>query len=163
MARSAMTVEQIEAVLRQTPRRLAELTASATPAQLRVARERGEWSATEVLAHLRSCADMWGDAIEAIVAHDHPTVRAVNPTTWIESTDYRELAFRPSLTAFTRQRTGLLAVLASLSPDGWLRSATVIGAGRPIERTVQDYADRLARHERTHWKQVEQTVAAVVG
>jgi hypothetical protein len=72
------------------------------------------------------------------------------------------LAFRPSLTAFTRQRTGLLAVLASLSPDGWLRSTTVIGAARPIERTVQDYADRLARHERTHGKQVEQTVAAVV-
>jgi hypothetical protein len=55
-----------------------------------------------------------------------------------------------------------LAVLASLSPDGWLRSTTVIGAARPIERTVQDYADRLARHERTHGKQVEQTVAAVV-
>lgn len=158
-----MTVEQIQTVLRETPRRLAVLTASATAAQLRFVPEPGEWSATEVLAHLRSCADVWGDAIEAIVTHDHPTVRAVSPTRWIESTDYRELEFRPSLKVLTRQRTRLLAVLASLSPDGWFRRATVTGGGRPIERTVQDYADWLARHERTHWKQVERTVAAVVG
>jgi hypothetical protein len=144
--------------LRETPDRLAALTSTAIPAQLRAVPEPGEWSATGVLAHLRSCADMWGRAIEAIVAEDHPTVRAVNPTTWIESTDYRELEFRSSLKAFTRQRARLLAVLESLSPNGWHRSATVVGGGSPIERTVHDYAGRLARHERTHWKQIERTV-----
>ena len=89
-------------------------------------------------------------------------MRAVNPTTWIESTGYRELEFPSSLKAFTRQRARLLAVLESLSPDRWSRSATVVGAGRPIERTVHDYADRLARHERSHWRQVEMTVKTVV-
>ena len=156
-----MTVEQVLTILRETPDRLAALTSIATPAQLQAVPQPGEWSATEVLAHLRSCADMWGNAIQAIVADDHPTVRAVSPTTWIESTDYRELAFRSSLKAFTRQRARLLAVLDSLSPNGWSRSATVIGGGKPIERTVHDYANRLARHERTHWKQVEKTVNAV--
>jgi len=97
-----MSVEQVQTILRETPHRLVALTAVATPAQSRAAPEPGEWSATEVLAHLRSCADMWGQAIEAIVAGDHPTVRAINPTTWIESTDYRELEFRPSLKVFTR-------------------------------------------------------------
>ena len=163
MPRRVMTVEQVLTVLRETAGRLAALMGAATPAQLRAVPQPGEWSATEVLAHLRACADMWGRAIEAIVAHDHPTVKAVNPTTWIESTDYSELAFRSSLKAFTRQRARLLAVLESLSPDGWSRSATVIGGGKPIERTVHDFANRLARHERTHWKQVEKTVNAVVG
>lgn len=160
--RPVMTVEQTLSVLRETPNRLATLTGGATPAQLRAVPEPGEWSVTEVLAHLRSCADMWGNAIETIVAAEHPTLKAVNPTTWIESTDYRELEFRPSLKAFIRQRSRLLTLLETLSPDDWSRSATVVGAGRPIERTVHNYASRLARHERTHWRQVEKTVNAVV-
>jgi hypothetical protein len=161
--RSAMTVEQVLTVLRETPDRLAALTDVATPAQLRAVPKPGEWSATEVLAHLRSCGDVWGQAIEAIGAEDHPTLRAVNPTTWIDSTDYRELEFRSSLQAFTRQRARLLAVLESLPLDGWSRNAIVLGAGRPIERSVHNYAERLARHERAHWKQGEETVKAVVG
>jgi len=90
-----MTVEQILSVLRETPNRLATLTGAATPAQLLAVPEPGEWSVTEVLAHLRSCADMWGNAIETIVADEHATLKAVNPTTWIESTDYRELELLP--------------------------------------------------------------------
>jgi hypothetical protein len=162
MPSRVMTVEQILTVLRETPQCLAALSRPATSAQLRTAPEPGEWSATEVLAHLRSCADMWGQAIEAIIANDHPTIRAVNPVTWIKSTDYRELAFRPSLQAFTRQRARLLAVLEPLSPDGWNRAATVLGGGSPLELTVHNYANRLARHERTHWKQVEKTVDSVL-
>jgi hypothetical protein len=49
-----------------------------------------------------------------------------------------------------------------LSPDGWCRNATLVGAGRPIERTVHDYADGPARHEHANWKQVENTVHALV-
>jgi hypothetical protein len=156
-----MSVEQVLNVLRETPDRLALLTGTATPAQLRAAPEPEKWSATDVLAHLRSCSDKWGEAIDAIVAGDHPSVRAVNPRTWIKSTDYRELEFRASLEAFSGQRARLLAVLESLPPEGWSRAATVVGAGSPLERTVHDYARRLARHERSHWKQIDVTVKTV--
>jgi hypothetical protein len=37
----------------------------------------------------------------------------------------------------------------------------VLGAGKPLESTVHSYADRLARHERTHWRQVAKTVRAL--
>jgi hypothetical protein len=95
--------------------------------------EPGEWSVTEIAAHLRSCADVWGQAIEAIAVTDHPTIRAVSPTTWIKSTDYRELAFASSLQAFGGQRDQLLALLGQLPDQGWSRSATVLGGGRPLE------------------------------
>lgn len=160
--RRLMTAEEILSVLGETPARLSGLSAAADPAQLRAAPEPGAWSATGVLAHLRSCADVWGGAIGAILAEDHPTLTAINPTTWIDSTDYRELEFRPSLKAFTRQRADLLARVESLPPEAWERGATVVGAGRPLERTVHEYASRLARHERTHWKQVEKTIARVL-
>lgn len=159
----AMNAKQVLTILQETPDRLAELTRGVTPAQLRTAPARDEWSAVEVLAHLRSCADVWGHAIQVIVADDHPTLKAVNPTTWIDSTDYPQLEFHPSLQAFKSQREQLLAVLEPLPPDAWSRSATVVGAGKPLERSVYTYADRLARHERIHWKQLEKTVNGILG
>jgi len=161
MARQPMTMEQILSILRDTPERLSALTGDLTEAKLHAAPEPGEWSVTEIAAHLRSCADVWGEAIETIAATDHPTIRAISPTTWIESTDYRELAFASSLQAFREQRDRLLALLGQLPERGWSRGATVLGAGRPLELTVHSYADRLARHERGHWRQVAKTVRAL--
>ena len=155
MARRSLTSTQILALLAAAPPRIAELTAGLAPAQLRAAPAPGEWTATEVLAHLRACADMWGDCIAAMLAHDHPTLRAVNPTTWINQTDYREQDFRSSLRAFTEQRAKLLAALGPLAPEGWARTATVTGAGRPLERTVLFYAQWLAEHERSHFRPLE--------
>ncbi len=161
MTRQLMTMEQILSILRATPEHLSGLTSELTEATLRAAPEPGEWSVTEIAAHLRSCADVWGEAIETIAATDHPTIRAVSPTTWIKSTDYHELAFASSWQAFSKQRDQLLAVLGQLSDHGWSRTATVLGGGRPVELTVHSYANRLARHERTHWRQVAKTVRAL--
>lgn len=156
-----MEPEQIVSILRETPERIATLTAGASKRELRAAPEPGEWSATEILAHLRSCADVWGDAIETILDADRPTIRAVNPTKWIERTDYRQADFSSSFQAFTQQRDRLLARLAPLRPQDWSRSATVLGGGAPLDLTVQSYGFRMARHERTHWRQVAKTMHAV--
>lgn len=158
--RPTLTVQQILTLLQQTPSRLGMLTAGLTPEQLR-APEQGEWSATDVLAHLRACADVWGDCITAMLAEDHPTLRAINPRTWIKRTDYRELAFQASLDAFAAQRAELLGKLEPLPPEGWRRAATVTGAGAALERTVQVYAQWLARHERPHVTQIERMASAL--
>ncbi len=154
----ALTVEQALTLLEATPPHLAALSDGVTPAQLRAAPGLDEWSANDVLAHLRACADMWGGYIMAMLAEDTPTLRAVNPRTWIEQTNYRELDFRPSLRAFTTQRADLLALLKPLPAEGWSRSAIVTGAGKPLTLTVLSYAQRLARHERPHVKQIERIV-----
>jgi DinB superfamily len=162
MARQLMAIEQILSILRDTPDRLSDVTGGLTEAQLRASPEPGEWSVTEILAHLRSCADVWGNAVETIVTTEHPTIRAVNPVTWIKSTDYSELKFASSLQAFTKQRDRLLVLLGQLPNQDWSRSATVLGGGRPLELTAHRYLDRLARHERTHWRQVAKTVRALL-
>lgn len=145
-------------MLAEAPPRIAALTAGVTPAQLRTVPNPDGWSANDVLAHLRSCADMWGDCIATIIVQESPTIRAVNPRTWIKQTDYPDLEFQPSFDAYTRQRRELLAVLEPLAPDGWSRSATVTGAGAVLERTVHFYVEWLARHERTHVKQIARIV-----
>jgi hypothetical protein len=162
MPHRVMPTDQVVAILRQTPGRLGALTEDVDESLLHTPPEPAEWSVTEILAHLRACADMWGGAIETIITTDHPTIRAINPVTWIESTDYRDLEFASSLRAFTTQRRQLLSLLEPLRTGGWSRRATVLGAGKPLERTVHTYADRLARHERAHWRQVANTVSAVL-
>jgi DinB superfamily len=154
----SLTIEQILTLLAEAPPRIAALTAGLSPAQLRASHTPGEWSANDVLAHLRSCADMWGNCIAAILTEDHPTLRAINPTTWIKQTDYPTLEFRPSLHAFTTQRADLMSVLAPLPTESWSRATTVTGGGKPRERTVLFYAQWLARHERPHVKQIERIV-----
>lgn len=155
MATRPLPPEQLLAMLAAGPPRIAAATAGVADERLRAAPGEGEWPALEVLAHLRACADMWGDAIAAILASERPTLRAINPQTWIEKTDYREQPFEPSLRAFERQRAALLTTLESLEPDAWQRTASVTGAGKPLERSVHFYAQWLATHERAHVKKIE--------
>ena len=155
MPEKILPIAQIMSILAATPPRLATLTADLISAQLKAAPGLEEWSANEVLAHLRACADVWGDCIARVINEDRPTIKALSPRTWIDRTDYRTQDFRPSLHAFTAQRADLLALLDSLTPETWSRTATVTGAGKPFVHTVHSYAQRLATHERPHVKQIE--------
>ena len=127
MPSSSLAIERVLTLLRDTPARLATLTVDLSLEEVQRRPTPDEWSANEMIAHLRACADVWGNCILRIIEEDRPTWRAVNPRTWIKQTDYPELDFRPSLHAFTRQRADLLAVLDPLSIDAWSRTATVTG------------------------------------
>jgi uncharacterized damage-inducible protein DinB len=152
---TSRTTEQIMVMLAAAPTRLTNLTEGLSPIHLLAPPAPSEWSARDVLAHLRACSDMWGKCIAEILSQDRPTIKAINPTTWIRQTNYLEQEFQPSLQAFTAQRAELLAVLTPLSPETWSRMATVTGAGKPLVRTVYTYAQWLANHERPHIKQIE--------
>jgi len=158
MSKRSLTREEILAALAQTAPRIAVLTAGLAAARLAAVPHRGEWSVRDVLAHLRACADVWGDCIAAIVAYDKPVLRAINPRSWIRNTDYLEQAFRPSLQAFSRQRADLLALLNPLPGGAWSRKAAITGAGNVLEKTVHDYALRLTVHERPHLQQIRRIV-----
>jgi DinB superfamily len=153
-----LTVEQVLTLLTETPQRITELTAGVAPTHLDTVPEHGGWSASDVLSHLRSCSDVWGDCMRQMLDQNKPTLRAVNPTTWINQTNYPELKFQNSFRAYSKQRVDLLSVLKPLTPKQWARSATITGAGKPLERTVFFYARWLATHERTHLKQIKNIV-----
>ena len=155
-----LTIEQVLTQLAEQPKTIAALTSGLPRVRLHRSPSRGEWSLSDVLAHLRSCSDMWGKYIATIIAEDQPTIRAMNPTTWIKQTNYLELEFAPSLRAFAKQRAELLALLRPLPKAAWARGATVTGAGKPRERTVLDYARWLANHERSHVKHIARIAQA---
>ena len=161
MAQPKWTVQQVLEQLRATPLRLRELTSGVAPEVLRTQPGPNDWSANDVLAHLRACADKWGECATRIVEEDHPQLRGTEPRIWITKTNYPDLELAPSLRAFVRQRKALLAVLDPLPPDAWQRTGTLVGAGRPVDLTAHSYAERLARHEPPHVKQIAKVLAAL--
>ena len=156
MSHTELPVEKILSLLGEGPRRIATFTSNLSPAQLRTPPYGEAWSAIDVLAHLRSCADVWGQYIRAILVEEQPTLRAIHPSAWVKGTNYLTLEFEPSLQAYTAQRAELLTLLESLSAAAWSRTATITGAGKPLVRTVKFYAEWLATHERSHYKQFKQ-------
>jgi hypothetical protein len=151
-----LPTDEIVRVLAAGPDMIRAAAATLTDEELAERMEPDEWSPNEILAHLRACQDVWGDSRMArMLAEDHPTMRAVNPRTWLEQTDYRELPFQRSLAAFAAQRDSFIRIISGLSPDQWTRAGTFTGGGRPREYTVHTEADGLARHERSHVRQIE--------
>jgi hypothetical protein len=98
--------------LTATPALIRDLTTGATESVLHSRPTKDDWSANEVLAHLRACADVWGGCIEALLAEETPTIRAVNPRAWIDKTGYLDQPFDRSLRAFTSQRKRLVKALS---------------------------------------------------
>jgi DinB family protein len=159
MPNKTLTVDQVMALLEVTAPRIAELTSSLKPAQLHLPSD-GDWSANDVLAHLRACADVWGGCMISIM-RGTSALRAVNPLTWIEKTDYRAQPFARSLRSFATQRADLLDALRAASRADWRRTVTVTGAGAPLRRDALFYGRWMAGHERAHVKQIAKMATAL--
>ena len=153
---SPTEIAQVLALLAETPPRLAAITASAPAASLQRVPASKVWSPVEHVAHLRGCADVWGETMRTMLAEAEPALVRVDPRKQAQSAGYARLPFAESLAAFKRQRAELLRMLMPLPFEAWNRGA-MIGTNR---HTVFSQARRLALHEQEHCEQVEAIVGA---
>lgn len=149
----------VVSLLHSTPRRIEAVTLGLGEKDLTWRPSPDSWSINEVIAHLRACADVWGDSISNVLKENHPTLRYVSPRTWMRRTNYLNSDFQASFLAFRRQREDLLKILKPLDHQSWLRRATV-NAAKPREETVLSYAQRLASHEAGHCEQIDRILLA---
>lgn len=147
-------------MLAETPKQIARLARGRSHQQLHRKPAKDAWSAQEIVAHLRACADVWGSSIDRMLAEDHPTIRYVSPRGWIRKTDYLETNFSDSLRAFSDRRGELLARLKPLDAKSWLRPATFTATTLGRDATVLSYATRIAEHEVRHLGQLRRTIKA---
>ena len=144
-------IDQILYALANTPLQIVNSTKGVDVSLLRAKSDRNLWSANDILAHLRSCADVWGNSIAAMLAEDTPTLPDLHPRKWIRETNYLELPFHESFQAFVKQREKSLVTLKRLSFDDWSRAAMIGGR----KHTVFTQARRMAKHENEHCEQIE--------
>jgi hypothetical protein len=148
-------------MLETTPRRIASVTRRLSDGELNWKAAADSWSINEVLAHLRCCADVWGESIRKILEQDQPAFRYVSPRGWMKKTNYLELEFKASFLAFITHRQELLKILRALPAEDWSRRANVKTATKVREETVLSYARRLADHEFSHCEQVDRVMHAL--
>ena len=159
MPRVRLEIGEILGQLAATPEQIAQLAESLDPEMTTSAPDANAWSVNDVLAHLRACADVWGDSIAAMLAGDQPRIKAINPRSLFDRTGYRELTFAECLQAFADQRVALLGELNALPESGWAASAVFYGMGSPVERSVLSQSERMVLHERAHIDQIRRAIA----
>lgn len=144
--------------LSDTPKQIARIARGSNDRQLHRKPASDAWSARDILAHLRACAEVWGRSIDRMITEDHPTIRYVSPRGWIKRTDYLEQGFRDSLREFSRARAGLVETLSALDAVGWSRRAAFTGTTLGRNATVLSYAKRIVDHELGHLDQLRRTL-----
>lgn len=159
-ASSAPEIRAALKALSDTPKLIAQIARGCDDRQLHRKPAPDAWSARDIMAHLRVCADVWGRSIDRMLTEDHPTIRYVSPRGWIKKTNYLELSFEVLLEEFTEERGALLKSLRALAPVGWSRGATFTGTTLGRSGTVMGYARRIADHEVHHLDQFHRTLGS---
>jgi hypothetical protein len=146
-------IEPVLLLLAETPARIAAVTAGLSSAQLALspAPAPGGWSAAEILAHLRGCADVWSVTIREMLRQNEPVLPLHSPRAWAKKKGYSRLDFHASLQVFTAERAELLVLIQPLPVEAWERGALIDGR----RHTVFSQARRLALHEQAHCAQIE--------
>ena len=144
-------IEKALSLLTETPLRIAAATKGMDEGLLQTKMDKQAWSVNEILAHLRSCADLWTHSIYAMLAENQPVFSDINERKWAKVTRYAELPFRDSFRVFSLQRESLLGVLKELPLESWERSALIFER----RHTVFTQTRRLAKHENKHCGQIE--------
>jgi hypothetical protein len=144
-------VEKHLMMLAETPERIRAYIGDADDVHLAASPDAKTWSAVQVLAHLRACADLWGYTIYSMLAEKTPTFPLIDERRYAKTARYADLPFSASFDAFCLQRAELLAALRPLAIDQWERSGTQEGRSIDIFRQVR----RMALHEVEHCDQIE--------
>ena len=138
--------------LAAVPKLIAGIVAGHDETRLTFRPDEKTWSASDLLAHLRSAAEVQGKWIAAMLDRENPTLRAVSPRSAFRK--YVDRDFAVSLKEFTDERAALVKRLRSLDESGWERALTFTGASpRSSNPTVTACAWGLVQHEKDHLQQ----------
>jgi hypothetical protein len=151
MKASPSEIEKYLGVISETPQRIQQAVKGLDEARLQFKADARSWSANDILAHLRSCADLWTHSVYAMLAEREPEFSDIDERKWAKVTRYGELQFAESFQPFLLQRENLLRVLKDLPFESWECSATIFGR----RHTVFTQIRRMAKHEQEHVEQIE--------
>jgi hypothetical protein len=162
--------------LRQTPGELDEAISDRDDAALGRRPDASNWSAKEILCHLRDVEELFQLRFHTIVALDEPRIlvlgatpdalapwrigdsipHPLDPDRWVDDRQYLRNDARLALAAFRRRRAEVLTLLESLSASEWQRGGIHLGRGR---LTLGDWVASLAGHDDNHLDQFHRALA----
>src|ERR1044071_1076140 len=117
-----MNTESLINRIADIPNRISRTVDGWSEAELRAQPARGEWSAADILAHLRSADDILTPRIYMMLVRDNPTLLAYEEREWADVLGYAQADFQASLQTYILKRAELVNVLRRLTPEEWART-----------------------------------------
>jgi hypothetical protein len=134
------------------------------------------WSAAEIVCHLRDVEELFITRFMTMLAMDEPKILAfsaapadlvswgiggeighpLDPERWADERQYRRNDPREALAAFARRRGETLALLGRLGGEQWQRGGLHPTRGRI---TIAAYAAAVADHDANHLAQMHRALA----
>ncbi len=134
------------------PNRIVRTTDGWSEAELHERPVQSEWSAADVLAHLRSADDILTPRIYMMLVRDNPTLPAYEERAWADVLGYAQADFHTSLQTYALKRAELVTVLRRLSAEEWQRTGVHEHKG---SLTVEQLVNEMVLHEAEHCRQIE--------
>lgn len=138
--------------LSDVPLRIARAVARLSEADKHKAGSDREWSAAEILAHLRASDAIVAHRLYAILTRDNPILPAYDERRWAEIAGYAQADFELSLKTFAMRRAELVTMLGKATIDDWQRLGTHEVRGVV---SLLEVATSLVEHEEEHCAQLE--------
>jgi hypothetical protein len=150
--------EQILAVVRATPERLRALLADVTAEDAQRPSAPGEWSARDIVVHLRVDEAIFAPRILLMAVVENPLLQEIDPLVLAQRTGFLEDDLGTTLVAFALRRAELVGLLERLDADGWQRQGIHQVNG---VQTIAEIAALLAGHDAEHLAQIESVLHTV--
>lgn len=139
------------------PARLAKLLKGVTPATARKRPAPGKWSIAEIAAHLADTEVAMGWRLRMVLSQPGEAIQPFDQDAWAAAMRYEKRDARKSLEQFRGLREANVALLTSLAPEDWKKSAMHPERG---ELTVRAIVEMTAGHDLNHFAQIERILAA---
>jgi hypothetical protein len=134
------------------PARIAHAAARLSVEEKRTSQPEGEWTAADILAHIRASDDILTFRLYAVLARDNPPLAAYDERNWAEVAGYAHSDFGASLQVYSLCRAELVDMLRGVALEDWQRTGVHELKG---SLTLLDILTSLVEHEEEHCLQME--------
>lgn len=144
LARMERTADDVAAAVKGVP----DATLSKRP-------DEKNWSAKEVVCHVRDLEESFMIRFQSVMAMDEPKFLGVEPDRWAIERQYARNDVQEALAAFKARRDETLKFLRGLKPEQWERGGIHATRGK---MTVKDFVALMAWHDDNHLDQLKRAL-----
>jgi hypothetical protein len=147
----------VQAILEETPEKLAELLESIGPLQSAVAPAPGKWSAAEILSHLADCEIAFAFRLRQTLAEDHHVMQPFDQDKW--AIPYCGTPADHALATFSALRSWNMRLICWALPGAAEKPVSHPERGTMTFLTI---VETMAGHDLNHLGQIERIAKASI-
>src|SRR6266478_5879089 len=149
------TLDEQLARMERTVNDYAAVVKNVSDAQLTKRPDPKNWSAKEIVCHLRDTEEAFMARFQSMMVMDEPKFVAVEPDRVAIDRQYQRNDAPEALSTFKQRRAETLAFLRGLKPEQWERGGIHPVRGR---MTVTDFVGLMAWHDDNHLDQLKRAL-----